>query len=112
MLVELKTGELIHVLQKRESIKVRPRKQAKTKVGVRIRGDDSLEFDELFYPGNIPDGDIAVYMGSHVDSLHEAMKKKTGPFGMGRQSIVFHLVFWSGMAVWVSSEDAELQRVK
>lgn len=112
MLTNLKTGELIVVLQKRDNIKVRARKQAKTKVGVRIRGDDSLAFDDLFYPDPIPNGDIALYMGSHVDSLHEALKKKSGPFGLRHDNIVFHLVFWKGMAVWVSSEDAELQRVK
>ena len=112
---QLKTGDFVLVLQKRNNVKVRARRQAQSIEGYKLRNPDHKgEVEELLYPDPIPDGSHAVYMGSHVDSLHEALKKKTGPYGinMWRHNIVFHLVFWNGLAVWVSSEDAELEQVK
>lgn len=109
----LKTGDLVVLLQKRSDIKIRARKRAESVEGYKIRNPDHKdEVEAMLYPDPIPDGAQALYMGSHTDSLREAMKRKAGPFGFRPGTVVFHLVFWSGMAVWVSSEDAELMQVK
>lgn len=108
---DLKTGDLVTLVRLRHAFIIQARKQPKTLVSARIRSDNSVEADDMFYPGAIPDGAQALYMGSHVDGLRAAMKAKVGPYGYTPKQLVFHLVMWDGKAVWVSSDDAELRRV-
>lgn len=108
----LKTGDLIVLVQKRDDIKIRARRHAQSIEGYKIRNPDHKEeVESLLYPDPIPNGAQALYMGSHTDSLREALKRKAGPFGYRPGTIVYHLVFWNGMAVFVSSEDVELMQV-
>lgn len=104
----LKTGDMVILRQKRENMLMQARRQPE-RLKFPRRGEQMVVQDNVIC--SIPDGATALYMGSHTDPLREALKRKVGPYGMVAGTIVYHFVFWNGMHAWVSSEDAELERV-
>lgn len=102
----LKTGDMVVLRQKREILMIQARRQPE-RLKFPRKGESFVIQDNVIC--SIPDGSLALYMGSHTDSLREALKKKVGPYGMQQGTIVYHFVFWNGMHAWVSSEDATLE---
>lgn len=107
LMAMLKTGDLVVLRQKRDNMMIQARRQPE-RLKFPKKGEQMVVQDNVIC--SIPNGSMALYMGSHTDDLHEALRKKVGPYGMKQGTIVYHFVFWNGMHAWVSSEDAVLEQ--